>query len=116
MNKKFLGDLMVWGFVLWLVGYVLSFILFFIVPPQLIGWIIAPIGTVITVWVLCKKIKSNDFNYYLLVGISWLLLAVLLDYIFIVKLLHPIGYYKLAVYLYYLLTFGLPLIVGYKKK
>jgi len=77
----------------------------------MIGWVIAPIGTVITLLVLFKKINSKDFGYYLKLGISWLILAVLLDYLFIVKILNPVGYYKPAVYFYYGLTLMLPILV-----
>lgn len=114
-NIQLLKDSLIWGFVLWLIGYLLSFVLFFIVPLSMIGWFIAPIGTAITLIVLFKKIKSNDFKYYLTLGIIWTLMAIILDYIFIVKLLKPVGYYKPAVYLYYGLTFALPLFVSIKK-
>ncbi len=82
----------------------------------MIGWIIAPIGTITTLLVLCKKIRSNDFKYYLVLGIVWVVMAMILDYLFIVKLLNPVGYYKPAVYLYYGLTLGLPILVYKIKK
>lgn len=82
----------------------------------MIGWIIAPIGIVITLLVLFKKIKSNDFNYYFKLGIGWLVLAMILDYLFIVKLLNPVNYYKPSVYLYYGLTLGLPVLIWKIKK
>jgi len=45
------------------------------------------------------------------------LIAVIFDYLFLVKMFKPTdGYYKLDVYLYYILTFLLPLIVGWRKK
>lgn len=114
MNKQFLKDSFGWGFLLWLIGYILGFIFFAIVPPALIGWVIMPIGTLITLWVLFKKIKTTNF---LLLSITWTIIAVVLDYFFIVKALKPAdGYYKLDVYLYYVLTFILPLIVGWRKK
>lgn len=76
-----------------------------------------PIGIIITLWVLSKKIKSNSFEYYIKLGLSWTLIAIVLDYFFIVKILNPAdGYYKIDVYLYYILTLALPLIVGWKKK
>ncbi len=116
MNKQFYKDAFGWGIILWLVGYVLGFILFFIAPPTMIGWIIMPIGIVITLLVLFKKIKSGSFQYYFLLGIIWTLVAVLFDYVFIVKALKPAdGYYKLDVYLYYIFTFVLPLIAGWRK-
>lgn len=114
--KNMLIDLFGWGLILWFIGYVLGFIFFAIVPTSLIGWVIMPIGTIVTLWVLFKKIKSNSLGYYFLIGIIWTLIAVLFDYIFIVKLLKPAdGYYKLDVIFYYLLTFALPVTVGLLK-
>lgn len=117
MNLQLFKDTIGWGFLLWLIGYILGFVLFFVVPPALIGWVIMPVGVGIALWVLFKKIKSNSFQYYLLLAVVWTLIAVVFDYIFLVQLLKPSdGYYKLDVYLYYGLTFVLPLIVGIKKK
>ncbi len=118
MNKKVLMDSFGWGFILWLVGYLLGIILFALVKPGLIGWFIMPIGILITLFVLLKKVKSSSLKYYLLISISWMLIAIVFDYFFLVKAFKPAdGYYKLDVYLYYLLTFTLPLIVGiYKQK
>ncbi len=117
MNKQLVKDVLGWGIVLWVIGYILGFVFFFILPPALMGWAIMPIGVVITLWVLLKKVKSTDFGYYLVLGVFWTMIAVTLDYLFIVKALNPAdGYYKLDVYLYYALTFILPLIVGWRKK
>lgn len=56
------------------------------------------------------------FSYYFCVAIVWTLIAVVLDYVFIVKAFKPAdGYYKPDVYLYYVLTFILPLLVGWRK-
>lgn len=116
MNKQIIIDFLGWGVILWLIGYLLGILLFALVPPSIIGWIITPIGTIILLWVLIKKIKSSSFKYYLLLGISWTIIAIVLDYLFLVQLFKPQdGYYKLDVYLYYLLTFLLPLIIGWKK-
>lgn len=117
MNKQFFKDSLGWGFILWIIGYALGMILFPIVPPATIGWFIMPMGTVITLWVLFKKIKSESLQYYLLLGVAWTLIAVVFDYVFLVKALNPAdGYYKLDVYLYYVLTLTLPCIVGWRKK
>jgi len=117
MNKQLLKDALGWGVVLWVIGYILGFVFFFILPPALMGWAIMPIGVVITIWVLIKKVKSEDFRYYLLLGVFWTAMAVILDYLFIVKALSPAGgYYKLDVYLYYTLTFIIPLVVGWWKQ
>lgn len=117
MNKQTLTDTLGWGFVLWLIGYALGIVLFAIMPASLIGWAIMPIGIIITLWVLLKKIRGNSLKYYLLLACVWTLIAVILDYLFIVKALRPAdGYYKLDVYIYYALLFMLPLIIGLKKK
>jgi hypothetical protein len=116
MKKQFVKDALGWGFVLWLIGYVLGIILFVVVPPSVIGWVIMPIGILITLWVLLKKVHGDSFRYYAKVAIVWTVIAVVLDYLFIVKALNPAdGYYKLDVYVYYALTLVLPLLVGWKK-
>ncbi len=113
MTKKILIDLLGWGFLLWLTGYALGIMLFTLVPVSVIGWIITPIGTLATIFILWKKIKSSSLQYYLLISIAWTLIAVICDYFFLVKAFNPSdGYYKFGVYLYYLLTFTLPIIVG----
>jgi len=117
MNKQFLKDTVGWGFILWFIGYVLGVILIFILPPSLIGWVIMPIGLIITFWVLLKKVKLAGLRDYLILAAVWTVIAVVFDYIFIVKAFHPAdGYYKPDVYLYYLLTFIAPLIVYWWKK
>ena len=116
-DKQFYKDSFGWGFVLWLFGYILSIILFMVMSPTIIGWIIAPVATFATIWVLYRKIHSTSFQYYVKLAVVWTLLAVILDYFFIVKMFKPIdGYYKADVYLYYGLTFLLPLFAGWHKK
>ena len=102
MSKQLVRDAFVWGFVLWLIGYVLGILLFAFVPADLIGWVIMPIGIAVALWILLKKVKGNSFRYYAVVGLVWLLIAVLCDYFFLVLLFKPAdGYYKLDVYIYY---------------
>ncbi len=116
MNKQLIKDGVGWGLGLWLIGYVLGFILFAVVPQNMIGWVIMPIGIIITLWVLFKKVKGDTWQYYLSLAVIWTLIAIVFDYFFLVKALHPVdGYYKLDVYLYYILTFLLPLFAGYRR-
>lgn len=117
MSKKIFIDTFVWGFILWLIGYVLGILLFTVVPHGLIGWIIMPVGVMIALWVLLKKVKSHSFQSYILIAVTWTLIAITCDYVFLVKLFKPTdGYYKLDVYAYYALTFILPLLIGMRKK
>jgi hypothetical protein len=116
MTIQFAKDSLGWGFGLWFIGYVLGILLFTVVPISLLGWIITPIGVTITLWVLLKKIKSTSFYYYVSLAIIWTILAILCDYFFLVKVFKPTdGYYKVDVYLYYFLTFLLPILIGWKK-
>jgi len=111
-----LKDTLGWGIALWLIGYILGFVFFFILPPAFIGLAIMPIGIALTLWVLFKKIKGGSFQYYLMIAVAWTLIAIVFDYFFLVKLLKPAGgYYKIDVYLYYALTFILPLAAGWRK-
>jgi hypothetical protein len=117
INKPLLKDSLGWGFALWLFGYVLGFILAFTIPPSLIGWVILPIGLVVALWVLFKKVKIEAFKHYVILAAVWPVIAIVFDYFFIVKAIKPAdGYYKLDVYVYYLLTFSLPLIAYFWKK
>jgi hypothetical protein len=111
--KKIFLNTISWGFSLWLFGYVLGIVFFAFVPKDVIGWYILPFGVAATLWVLFKKIKRESFGCYIGLGVFWTVIAVALDYLFIVKLFKSVDYYKLDVYVYYILTFVLPVIVGW---
>ena len=116
MNKHLLKDSLGWGFVLWLIGYILGIVLFFVLPPSLIGWVIMPVGIVITLWILVRRVKANLLQYYVILAAVWTVVALVCDYLFIVKAFSPADeYYKLDVYLYYALTFITPVLVGWWK-
>lgn len=109
-------NMLLWGFILWLVGYIAGIVLFFVVPKDYIGWVITPLATIFTIWVLIKKVKRPELMCYFGTGLIWMVMAIVLDYLFNVVLL-KIGnaYYKPDVFLYYFLTFVLPIAVGYWK-
>jgi len=116
MNRQLLKDSFGWGFILWLIGYILGIVLFFVLPSSLIGWVIMPIGVVATLWVLMRRVKVNLLQHFVMLAGVWTVIAVVLDYVFIVKAFSPAdGYYKLDVYVYYVLTFTTPLAVGWWK-
>lgn len=116
-NKQLVNDALGWGFILWLVGYVLGIVLIFVLPPSLIGWVIMPIGVIITLWVLLNKVKSKQLRHYIILAVVWTVLAVVCDYLFIVIAVKPAdGYYKFDVFVYYALTFILPLFVFWWNK
>ncbi len=113
-GKIFLNTVL-WGFALWLFGYILGIVFFAFVPKDIIGWVILPFGVAATLWVLSKKIERGEFGCYVGLGIIWTIMAVALDYIFLVKLFKATDYYKVDVYVYYVLTLLLPIVVGWYK-
>jgi uncharacterized membrane protein len=116
MTRQFYKDAFGWGIILWLIGYLLGIILFTLVPYALIGWIILPLGTIVAVWILWNKVKGSSMQHYVLVAVVWVLIAVVCDYFLLVKAFKPAdGYYKLDVYVYYAVTFILPIVVGWRK-
>lgn len=110
-RKFVLRDCIGWGIALWLIGYLLGFVFFGLVPPEMIGWYVMPIGTLVTLFVLWKWVRLKAAGPALLLGLAWSVIAIVFDYVFIVTLLNPPdGYYKLDVYLYYVLALALPLV------
>jgi len=102
-----------WGAALWFIGYVLGIALYFLVPASLLGWVIMPVGAALTWFVLWRRIASRSFVDYVSLAVVWTGIAVAGDFVFIVMALHPPdGYYKLDVYLYYVLTFLMPMMAG----
>jgi hypothetical protein len=109
MSQFLIRNALGWGFLLWLAGYVLGFAFYAVVPPASIGWFVMPLGVAITCFVLWKWVRVASLREAVLLGIGWSVIAIVCDYLFIVKLLNPPdGYYKPDVYLYYLSTFALP--------
>jgi hypothetical protein len=106
-------DVLGFGFGLWLFGYLLGVVLFAVVPPAQIGWWVTPFGLAATLLTLWKWVHVGSLRYGAVLGLGWSAIAIAGDYLFIVKLLSPPGgYYKLDVYLYYLMTFGLPIVAA----
>jgi len=116
MNTRFAKDAFGWGFLLWLFGYVFGIVLFVVVPASMIGWVITPIGSALTIRVLWKKVGADSLRQYLRLSVVWTVIAIACDFLFLVSVFKPAdGYYKLDVYLYYALMFVLPLLVGWHK-
>lgn len=115
LREQLLINTLLWGTILWLFGYVLGIIFYAFVPKSAIGWYILPFALLATLWVLYKKIDRDSLGSYLWVGLVWLLIAVICDYLFLVKLFQSADYYKFDVYLYYALTLVLPVAVGWYK-
>jgi hypothetical protein len=102
------------GTALWLMGYLASLVLFFSPCAEIMGWILIAIFTPVTiviVWWWFGKRERLPLKYYAGVGIAWVLIAALFDYLFIVQLFHA-SYYEPDVFVYYTVTFLIPVGVG----
>jgi hypothetical protein len=112
--KQWIKDTAGLGTVLWLVGYLASLALFFSPLAGIMGWILLAIFTPLTVaitWWWFRQRESLSLQYYTGVGVAWMLIAVVLDYLFIV-LLFQATYYGVDVFVYYAVTFLIPVGVG----
>lgn len=98
-----------WGLGLWFIGYVLGIAFYPFVSSASIGWYVMPLGILITALVLWRYVKEANVFNAAIIGLVWSAIAIVFDYLGIVLLLHPAGYYKPDVYLYYALTFVMPL-------
>ncbi len=104
------------GFFFWLIGYLAGIVLFFTPFKENLGWILFVVFTPFTIavtWWWFRAREHLPFRYYAEVGIAWALIAIVLDYLFIVLLFASPGYYVLHVYLYYLLMFLIPVGIGW---
>lgn len=108
-QRFLLHDCLVWGVLLWLAGYLLSFVLFAFVPVAVIGWYVMPVMLLLTGLVLWTRVRVAPTSRALILALSWCAIAIVLDNLFIVRLLDPVdGYYKPDVYIYYAVTLLLP--------
>jgi len=113
--KQILRDTILLGAALWLIGYLASLVLFFSPFHEVMGWILLIVLTPVTIiiaYLWFRKRERLPMEYYAKVGVAWLLIAVVLDYLFIVLLFQAI-YYGVDVFVYYALTFLIPVGVGY---
>ncbi|MDD1707953.1 MAG: hypothetical protein LUQ33_02115 [Methanoregulaceae archaeon] len=98
------------GTALWLMGYLASLVLFFTPYAGIMGWILLAVFTPVTIvitWWWFNTRKSLSLRYYAGVGIAWMLIAIVLDYLFIVLLFNA-TYYDPDVFVYYAVTFLIP--------
>jgi hypothetical protein len=110
-----LKDTLGLGTLFWLIGYLAGMILFFSPFAAITGWIIfilfTPFTILVTWWWFRPRARLS-LQYYAGVGVAWTLIAVVLDYLFIVLLFGSAAYYSLHIFLYYALMFLIPVGVG----
>ena len=111
--KQWIKDTAGLGTGLWLIGYIASLLLFFSPFAPVMGWVLLVVCTPVTIAVAWWWFRARDLPlaYYAKVGVAWTVIAVVLDYLFIVLLLRA-TYYGYDVFVYYALTFLIPVGVG----
>jgi hypothetical protein len=103
------------GILFWLIGYLMGIVLFFTPFKESMGWIMLVTFTPFTIavtWWWFRQREHLSLQYYAGVGVVWALIAVVLDYLFIVMLFGSTAYYSLHIYLYYALMVFIPSGVG----
>ena len=112
--KQWIIDTAGLGTALWLIGYLASLALFFTPFSGIMGWILLAIFTPVTIAVTAWWFRQRErlpLPYFAGVGVAWTLIAIVLDYLFIV-LLFQATYYGPDVFVYYAVTFLIPVGVG----
>jgi hypothetical protein len=112
--KQWIKDTAGLGVVLWLIGYLASLVLFFSPYAGIMGWILLAVFTPVTIavtWWWFRQRERLPLQYYACVGVAWTLIAIVLDYLFIV-LMFQATYYESDVFVYYAVTFLIPVGVG----
>jgi hypothetical protein len=102
------------GFFLWFIGYIASIILYFLVPADVLGWILFVLFTPVFVVITLARFRKRvlPFWYYVIISVTWAGIAIIFDFLFIVTLFKPDNYYHLSVLVYYLETLLVPLTIG----
>lgn len=109
-----LRDTLGLGLAFWLIGYLLSLVLFFVLPPGIMGWVLFVVLTPVMIVVCWRWFRGRDLplTAFVVVAITWTVIALVGDYLFIVRLFQAVNYYQADVFVYYAVTFLVPVVVG----
>ncbi len=113
--KQAAKDAFLLGTGFWLLGYIASLLLYATPLYPVMGWIMIAVFTPVTLGITWRYFSSRSLplRYYAAIGLSWTAIAVVLDYLFIV-LLFAATYYGSDVFVYYAITFAVPVCVGWR--
>jgi hypothetical protein len=113
--EQLLRDTLGMGVLLWLAGYLVSMAVYFSPLSYAIwGRVVLVLYIPAAAWVAWRYFtgREDPLLYYAGVGIAWSLIAVMLDYPFIVLRFGASEYYTPDVYLYYTVMFLVPAGIG----
>jgi hypothetical protein len=117
--EQILRDTLYAGTLLWIAGYLASMAVYFSgLNYDFWGKVVLLVYIPCTFVVTLRYFSGRDLTlpYYCLVGLAWSIIAVLLDYPFIVLRFGAFQYYTPDVYLYYAAMFIIPVVVGVYRK
>ena len=85
--KRLALDGLLWGFLLWLLGFAVGMLAFLFVATRWIGLVVLPILLPVTVWVAWRRLRghADPWGYPVAVGAIWCALAVGLDWVVLVR-------------------------------
>lgn len=115
MSKTAWMDTIGLGFIFWALGFILGMVLFTFVDLSIMGIVISIVMIPLTIYIAWKRFNKRyqSLGYYLGVGLSWLVIPIVLDYIIIVKGYNGgADFYDWDLILYYILMFAIPVIIG----
>jgi predicted branched-subunit amino acid permease len=77
------------GFLVWLIRYLAGIALYFVLSPDVLGLVVFAVFTPIVVFLCYRRFgrRKESISYYVFVAAVWLIMAVVFDYLFLVKLL-----------------------------
>jgi len=111
-----LKDTIALGVLLWVIGHAILMGLYYSPFASSMSWIIIVVSTPLAIlytWWWFKERDHHHLSYYVIMGLVWVLIALVLDYLFIVFLFGITNYYSPDVLLYYALIFLVPVGVGW---
>lgn len=117
LPRQLIVDTLGMGFLVWFIGYGAGF--FIITIPGYPGIMLNPIvlisfsllGILLTAAVAFLRFRKRQrvsWSYALAVGVGWLGVALVLDFLFIVLLFNAWSYYRPHIFVYYALTLLTP--------
>lgn len=118
--EQLLRDTAYAGILLWLAGYLASMAVYFsglnyALWGKVVLLLYLPCAFVVAFWYFTGR--TLTLQYFAGVGVAWSLIAIILDYPFIVLRFGAYQYYTPDVYLYYAAMFLIPVAAGmYRKK